>query len=163
MNGALNATPVTQTLQETVRLLAKDHNLKIVSQLTGVPYDLVRQWESRRKRKALKQAGVTLSQTPVKAVADAVEAEMSENERATKLSLSRYAKQAAQRSEKAKLKDSPYVKQVAQTAAIVHRWDAKAEQNNTVVNIALLGVDPGTVQVDTGPTLDVEATEVGSG
>jgi hypothetical protein len=36
---------------------------------------------------------------------------------------------------------------VAKTASIVHRWDSKTQQNNVVVNVALLGIDPSEVRV----------------
>ncbi len=158
----MNATPVTQTQQETVRLLAQQHDLKTVSKLSGVDYDLVRQWESRRKRRALKSAGVTLSQTPVKTVADNVQSELQEHERKTKLGLASYAsKQAKHLSENGKLSDSGHFKNVAGGAAIVHRWDAKSEaSNNVVVNVALLGVQPQEVSAT---VLDVDSEGQDSG
>ena len=45
---------------------------------------------------------------------------------------------------------------VAKTAAIVHRWEAKADQSqNVIVNVALLGIQPAdvaptTIDVDSG-------------
>ncbi len=156
----MNATPVTQTQQETVRLLAQEHDLKTVSKLSGVDYDLVRQWESRRKRRALKSAGVTLSQTPVKVVADNVQAELSEHERKTKLGLAKYASdKALELAERGKLTDSTHFKNVAGGASIVHRWDAKSENSqNVVVNVALLGVQPSEVSVET-PDVDSVGSE----
>jgi len=82
-------------------------------------------------------------------VADSLANELADNERETRLSLSRYAKKAAQDSEKATLRDSPYVKQAAQTAAIVHRWDSKEQnQGNVVVNVAILGINPDEVRAE---------------
>ncbi len=64
--------------------------------------------------------------------------------------MSRYAKRAAQDSEKATIRDAPLVHKVAQTAGIVHKWNEKEQSSNAVVNIALLGVDPAAVQVSEG-------------
>ncbi len=131
------------------------------SQLSGVDYDLVRQWESRRKRRAIKHAqsaGVTLSQSaPVAIAADNVANEIAECEKATRLGLARYSKRAAQDAESASLRESPYVHKAAQVAGIAFKWDAKEQSNNTVVNVAILGVDPATVSVDTSPVIDVES------
>jgi hypothetical protein len=75
--------------------------------------------------------------------------ELADNERQTRLSLSRYAKKAAQDSEKATLRDSTYVKQAAQTAAIVHRWYQKDQASgNVVVNVAILGISPDEVRAE---------------
>jgi hypothetical protein len=120
------------------------------SELSGVPYDLVRQWESRRKRRAIKQAnlitsnaGVTVSHTPtITIAADKLETEIQENGRETKLSLSRAAKRMAKDSESATLRHAPFVKAAAQTAAIVNPelYASKdKDQAQVAVNIAILG------------------------
>ena len=146
------AATATKTQQELVRLLVLQHGLQKASELSGVPYELVRQWESRRKRRAIKavqKAGVTVSQgNPATIVANNVESELAEAERETKLSLARSVKRLSKDAEQATLRHSGEVKNVAQTAAIVHRWDAKEQSSgNVVVNVAILGIDPSEVSV----------------
>lgn len=143
-NAVRSAVRTNQTQRELVRLLVLEHGLQKASELSGVPYDLVRQWESRRQRKE-KQI-VTSVTNPVQVVAERVESELAENERETRLSLARSAAYLAKKSERTTLRNSNNVKNVAQTAAIVHRWDTKQVQANVMVNIALLGVDPTEVQ-----------------
>jgi len=72
------------------------------------------------------------------------------------LSLARSAARMAKKSETAKLRDSQHVKNVAQTAAIVHKWDQKQIQSNVMVNVALLGINPSEVQVDGHTVVDAE-------
>lgn len=146
---AMVCSMAQQTKKELVRLLVLQHGLQKASELSGVPYDLVRQWESRRKRRAIKQAqaaGVTLSQsTPVAIVADRVQAELEENGRETRLSLSRYARNASKYAEQATLRESKAVKAVAETAAITHGWrDKEQGQAQVAVNIAILDASPVT-------------------
>ncbi len=146
------AATATKDQREIVRLLALQHGLKKASQLSGVNYDLVRQWSVRGNWPV--SHPVTKSLATV--AADNVASQLAEHERKTKLGLAKYASdKAAQLAESGKLTDSGHFKNVAGGASIVHRWDAKSEANqNVIVNIALLGVDPGTVSV--APTLDVE-------
>jgi hypothetical protein len=66
----------------------------------------------------------------------------------TRISLARSVKRLAKDSEQATLRHSGEVKNVAQTAAIVHRWDQKDQATgNVVVNVAILGISPDEVQV----------------
>lgn len=127
-----------------MRLLVLQHGYQKASELSGVPYALVRQWESRRKRKEQRVTNVT---NPVTVAADNIQNELAEAEHETRLSLARSAKHMAKRAEKAKLNESGDVHNVAKTASIVHKWDSKTNQNNVVVNVALLGIDPSEVRV----------------
>lgn len=134
---------VQQTKKELVRLLVLQHGLQKASELSGVPYDLVRQWESRRKRK--EKAIVTNVTNPIAVVADRVQAELEENGRETRLSLSRYARNASKYAEQATLRESKAVKAVAETAAITHGWrDKEQGQAQVAVNIAILDASPVT-------------------
>lgn len=137
----MNATPVSKDQRNLIRVLSADHDLKTVSELTGVNYDNVRQIVSRSQRKQTKSQIVT---NHVEAVANRLTDELAENERETRLSLSRYAKRAAQDSERASLRDAPYVHKAAQVAGIVHKWgDEKPGQQFTlnVLNINSLNVE----------------------
>lgn len=147
------ATPVSKDQRNLIRVLSADHDLKTVSELTKVPYDNVRQIISRSRKQAVSHS-VT---NPVAIVADRMTDELAECERETRLGLARYSKRAAKDAETASLRESPYVKQAAQVASIAFKWDAKEQANNTVVNIALLGVDPASVSVDTAPVIDVQS------
>ncbi len=147
------ATTSTQTQKELVRLLFHEHGHQKASEMSGVRYDLVRKWASLGKWKQLHKP----SQSPVAIAADNVANEIAECERETRLGLARYSKRAAKSAEEASLRDAPYVHKAAQVAGIAFKWDAKEQQSNTVVNVAILGVDPATVSVDTSPIIDVES------
>jgi 16S rRNA U1498 N3-methylase RsmE len=108
------------------------------SELSGVPYELVRQWESRRKRRAIKkavEAGVTVSQSPVTIVAERIQDTLAEHERETRLSLARYARRAAKDAEQASLRDAPLVHKAAQVAGIVHKWDSEKSNQTFTLNV----------------------------
>lgn len=136
------AAKANQTQKELVRLLVLEHGLQKASELSGVDYELVRQWESRRKRRAIKTAvaaGVTVSQNPVKAVADRIQDTLVEHERETRLSLARYARRAAKDSESATIRDSPLVHKVAQVAGLVHKWDS--EKSSVTFSLNVLNIN----------------------
>ena len=117
-------TAATANQKELVRILYLEHGHKRAAELSGVNYDRVRQWAHRYQWKQ------GLSQNVTKQVAERVTDELAENERETRLSLSRYARRAAKDSEQATLKDAPYVKAAAQVAGITHKWndqDGKAQ------------------------------------
>jgi hypothetical protein len=140
--STLSIHPVALSSQkEVVRLLSLEHGFKKASELTGVPYGVVRQWSVRGKWKT--SQNVT---SPVQTAVNNVQNELQESERETRLSLARSTRRLAKDSETVSLRDSKHVKNVAQTAAIVHNWDQKAAQTNVMVNVALLGIDPKEVR-----------------
>ncbi len=141
------AATATKDQREIVRLLTLQHGHKKAAELSGVPYDLVRQWSVRGNWKVVSQP-VTTSLATV--AADNVASQLQDHERKTKLGLATYAsKQADHLAKNGKLKDSGHFKNVAGGASIVHRWDAKSENTqNVVVNVALLGVQPSEVSVE---------------
>ncbi len=153
------AATATKDQREIVRLLTLQHGYKKASELSGVPYDLVRQWSVRGNWKVVSQS-VTPSLATV--AADNVASQLQEHERKTKLGLAKYASdKAAELAERGKLTDSGHFKNVAGGASIVHRWDAKSEATqNVVVNVALLGVQPSDVQAT---AIDVDSEGQGSG
>ena len=129
----MTATPVSKDQRNLIRVLSADHDLKTISELTSVPYANVRQIVSRSQRKQSMSQIVT---NPVQVVAERVESELAENERETRLSLSRYARRAAKDSEGASLKDAPYVKSAAQVAAITHKWgDDTGKASHFTLNV----------------------------
>ena len=159
------ATPVSIPVnKEEVRLAVLELGYNTASQRLGIKAATLRQWAKRFSWNVTRthaQETVTTVTRPSVAVLD----ELAENERETKLSLSRYTKRASKDAENAKLRDAPYVKQVAQTAGITFKWNDREQSNNTVVNIALLGVDPEAVRAvqDNVQTLDIESECQGSG
>ena len=131
-------------IREQVRMLAIEIGEKRAAERLGINYDTVRQWSSRygwkRPTKSTQQPVTVVTEQPSTVLLD----ELAENERETRLSLSRYARRAAQDSERASLRDAPYVKQAAQVAGIVHQWgEQKPGQQFTlnVLNINSLSVD----------------------
>ena len=141
--GVMTATPVSK---EEVRLLAIEIGVREAARRLGLNEDRVCKWSERGKwfttpkQEKAKMAVVSSVSKPANILLD----ELAENERETRLSLSRYAKRAARDAENATLKDSPYVKAAAQVAGIVHKWDSeKPGQSFTlnVLNINSLSVD----------------------
>ncbi len=146
----------TQKQKELVKLLYLEHGHQRASELSGVNYDLVRKWASLGKWNGLHKP------SQLATVVANVESELQTHERKTKLGLASYAAtQADHLAKNGKLSDSGHFKNVAGGAAIVHRWDAKSENTqNVVVNVALLGVQPHEVSVE---TLDVDSEGQDSG
>lgn len=145
------SAPAPANQKELVRLLYLEHGHQKAAQLSGVNYDLVRQWAHRGKwSKPMSQAVTT-----TKLIADNVQSEIERLEHETRSSLARSSARMAKDAEQATLRDSDKVHNVAKTAAIVHRWDAKEQsEQNVIVNVALLGIQPSEVQ---SPTIDVYA------
>ena len=117
------ATPVSK--RELVKLLVIEHGQKKAAELANEPYEKVRKWTQRGK-------WLSSHSVPngVQATVERISDELAVNERETRLSLSRYARRAAQDAESASLRDSPYVKQAAQVAGIVHKWGEQSSTSN---------------------------------
>jgi hypothetical protein len=150
-NGVQTATPVSK--RELVKLLVIEHGQKRAAELSGEPYEKVRKWTQRGNW--LKSQTVP---NGVSATVERISDELVENERKTRLGLSKYAKDAVTElnRRKHKLFVTKEAKDVAQTAAIVHRWDQKDQvTGNVVVNVAILGIDPSEVHVK-GVTVDTD-------
>ena len=139
----MSATPVSK--RELVRLLVIEHGQKRASELSGEPYEKVRKWTQRGNWLASQSV-------PTKAVVERISDELADNERETRLSLSRYAKRAAQDSENATLRDAPLVHKAAQVAGIVHKWgdNDKGSQSFTlnVLNMGAFGVTVGDSEAE---------------
>lgn len=135
------AAPATKEQRELVRLLYLEHGHQKASELSQVPYDTVRQW-AHRYQWNVHSAPVT---NVTRRIADAVQNELAENERETRLSLSRYARRAAKDSEAMSARESPYVKGVAQVASITHKWGENDKASNqftlNVLNINSIELD----------------------
>jgi hypothetical protein len=84
--------------------------------------------------------------TPVTSASDALVNILAEDERETKLSISRSARQLAAQGETASLDEARRVHDVAKTAALVHRWDA--QQHPNILNVAILANQIEVPRVD---------------
>ena len=101
--------------------------------------------EIRNAKALVKREDVLPAVTPMAAAA----VTLNERKDKTKLNLSRYSIEASEEAanHKQKLKIARQVKDVAAVAASV--WPAeKHEGPNLMVNVAILGIDPGSVRVD---------------
>ena len=150
--------PATPVSKEAIRLLAIQFGVREAARRSGLNENTVVSW-SKRHNWFTQPPKQTDAITAIKPAGDVLLDELAGNERETKLSLSRYTKRASKDAENAKLRDAPYVKQVAQTAGITFKWNDREQNNNTVVNIALLGVDPEAVRAvqDNVQALDVDS------
>ncbi len=151
----------SQVIKDQVRTIyySNGRNLSEASRLANVPIDRAEKWKEREHwdNVTTKREMSELSEA-VRSVADNVANEIADCERETRLGLARYSKRAAKSAEEASLRDAPYVHKAAQVAGIAFKWDTKEQANNTVVNVAILGVDPASVSVDTSPVIDVDST-----
>ncbi len=135
-------TTTQKVNKEAVRLLVIQHGQREAARIAGLNEDTVCSWAKRY--------GWSIASKPQanghSALVERVVGEMERLESETRSSLARSAARMSREAEKAELKRSGEVHNVARTAAIVHRWDAKTENTqNVVVNVALLGVQPAEV------------------
>jgi hypothetical protein len=141
----MSATPVNK---EAIRVLVLQHGQREAARIAGLNEDTVCSWAHRygwSKNATSKPQARTGNTKLVERISD----ELADAERETKLSLARSTKRLAKDSETVTLRDAGLVKNVAQTAAIVHRWDAKEQnQGNVVVNVAILGISPDEVRAE---------------
>ncbi len=125
------ATPVSK--RELVRLLVIEHGQKVASELSGEPYEKVRKWTQRGNWLASQSV-------PSRATVERISDELAENEKETRLSLSRYARRASRDAEEASLREAPYVKQVADVAGKVHKWDQQSPSTVFSLNVLNLSM-----------------------
>ena len=144
----MTATPVNK---EEVRAVVLELGYNEASQKLGIKACTLRQWAKRFNWNGTikhSQATVTTVTKPVQVLAD----ELADNERETRLSLSRYAKRAAQDSENATLRDAPLVHKAAQVAGIVHKWNDTGAQGQSftlkVLNMGAFGVTVGDSDIE---------------
>ncbi len=153
-----SAVATTQKVnKEAVRLLVVQHGQREAARLAGLNEDTVCSWAKRY--------GWSIASKPQanghSPLVERVASELETLERETRSSLARSAAKLAKRSESADLEQSGHVHNVAKTAAIVHRWDAKTDQSqNVIVNVALLGIAPSEVAT-TARIVDSEGQGIG--
>jgi hypothetical protein len=139
----MNATPAKiDADREQIRMLVLNIGYAKTSEQTGIKQATLRQWASRgqwfTKAKPHAQAVATVTKAP----ADVLTDELQQNEKQTRLSLSRYTAKAAKDSEGCTIRDAKLVKAVADTADKTFQWSANKgqDQSQVAVNIAILGV-----------------------
>lgn len=149
--GVMNAATA---IQEQVRILALDIGVRPAARKLGLNEDTVCSWAKRYQWNvptiAKSGPGTIASKLQADTVGNAIVDELAENERETRLSLSRYAKRAAQDSEKCSLKEAPYVHKAAQIAGIVHKWDSEKQGQQFTLNV----LNINSLSVGQGDTLD---------
>ncbi len=133
-----SATPVSK---EAIKLLVIQHGQREAARIAGLNEDTVCSWAYRygwsvNKTDASKPQARTGNTTLVERISD----ELAENEKETRLSLSRYARRASRDAEEASLREAPYVKQVADVAGKVHKWDQQSPSTVFSLNVLNLSM-----------------------
>lgn len=115
-----------------------DIGVRPAARKLGLNEDTVCSWAIRYgwEIKPAKRGPETIaSKMQATTVGDAIRDELAENERETRLSLSRYARRAARNAETATLRDAAYVHKAAQVAGIVHKWSNDDKPNQFTLNV----------------------------
>ncbi len=130
----MSATPVSK---EAIKLLVIQHGQREAARIAGLNEDTVCSWAKRYQwTTASKPQARTGNTTLVERISD----ELAENEKETRLSLSRYARRASRDAEEASLREAPYVKQVADVAGKVHKWDQQSPTQVFSLNVLNLSM-----------------------
>jgi len=137
--------------REAVRMLVADVGYQEASKRTGIAYGTLRQWANRGKWNVMRphsQAVTAVTKAPADAHADILR----EHGEATKLALSAAARRGAEHlasaAPSAIVKSHHALRNITAAGSQLHGWEAKnGPAANVMVNIALLGVEPSSVQV----------------
>ncbi len=142
--------------REAVRVLAINIGVREAARRLGLNEDTVCSWAKRGNWFALQAPAQALSKSR-EIIASNLQAKpgdvmlstLNEHKNETRLSLARSVRKLAKDAEKANLKQSKHVLNVAQTAGHTFEdWQPKQTQGvNVMVNLALLGVEPGQIGV----------------
>ena len=134
-------------------MLVADLGYQETSQRTGIAYDLLRQWSHRYKWStppALQPAQESTVTRVTARPADAHAEALAHHEGQTRLTLAKYASNAAAALHKS-VHPARYTKQardIAQVAGIVHKWGSEEQAKSFTLNVLNMG--SMDVQVD-GP------------
>lgn len=127
--------------REAVRLLAIQFGVREAARRLHLNEDTVCSWAKRGQWFTPKQKPPPQAiDTQALQAGDILLEELAENEKETKLSLSRSAKRMAKDAEQATLKHAPYVNQVAKTAALVHGWSEREGKEQFTLNVLNLNM-----------------------
>ncbi|HSW91033.1 MAG TPA: hypothetical protein VLG09_00095 [Candidatus Saccharimonadales bacterium] len=132
--------PAATVSKEEVRLLAIEYGVREAARRLGLKEDRVRQWSSRYSWFAKPADTQNAIVTTVTKASTIVMDELADNEKETRLSLSRYARRASRDAEEASLREAPYVKQVADVAGKVHKWDQQSPTQVFSLNVLNLSM-----------------------
>jgi transposase len=123
-----------QVNKEAIRVLVLQHGQREAARIAGLNENTVRSW-AMRYNWSTPNAATKTQPNGHSALVERISDELQENERETRLSLSRYARRASKDAESASLKDAPYVKAAAQVAGITHKWnDTNTTANHFTLN-----------------------------
>ena len=133
-------------------MLVADVGYQETAKRTGIAYATLRQWSKRGKWNVTRShatAVTNVTQAPADAHADILR----EHGEATKLALSKAARRGAEHLSETKhaitiVKSHHALRNITAAGSQLHGWEAKnGPAANVMVNIALLGVEPGSVTV----------------
>ncbi len=138
-------------------MLVADLGYNEAAKRLNVKPALLRQWAHRGKWSVpiKTDSRVTLvTRKPADVHAEALQS----LERETRLSLAKYGAKASKDAEGATLRDSGHVKEVAQTAAIVHRWN-QDKSSTQILNIGILTGQDRPEKVVKGVEVETQGSE----
>ncbi len=119
--------------RELVRLLYLEHGHKKASEISGVEYDLVRQWAHRGNWTPARNQNV--SQSVTKTIVDNVQSQLANHAEQTKLGLSAYARRQAEHlASEGKLSDHGAFRNVVAGASQLHGWQADTKPTHFTLN-----------------------------
>ena len=126
--------PATPVNKEAIRVLVIQHGQREAARIAGLNENTVRSW-AMRYNWSTPTAATKTQPNGHSPLVERISDELADNERETRLSLSRYARRAARDAESASLRDAPYVKAAAQVAGITHKWnDTSTTANHFTLN-----------------------------
>jgi len=153
----MNATPVSK---EEVRLLAIEYGIRETARKTGLNANTILSWSKRyswftQPPSVVKQNGNAIS--AIKPSGEVVMDELADNERETRLGLSKFARHAIGAINKS-VHPVRYTKEahdIAKVAGITHKWgDDTAKGNHFTLNT--LNINSLTVDGIPEPTVDTD-------
>lgn len=152
-------------------LAAQGHTLDQLAAMAGVSVNTLKArsaregWQQKGKALELKiQRAVENKQMKPHATSAVaiLASQMEEDNRETRLSLSKAARKMAKEAETAELSQAADVLQAAKTAALIHKWEGS--EGSTTLNLAFFDSDSGrTADLPSGgPVIDIsEESETG--
>lgn len=146
--------------REQVRMLVLSVGVREAARKLELSEDTVKSWSLRgnwlaKPEHVLPPTVMQCRAPDAPKPADALAAALAEDERETRISLSKAARRLASASESADLGQAADVLSSAKVASLVHKWGDGSQQGATVVlNLALQCI---AVQSEHPPTLDLES------
>ncbi len=132
--------------REEIRQLVLVHGVREAARLTNLSFSTIGAWS--RRFGWLKTAHTPIapvlpaSMQPTThaayvAPADALAARLGEDEKETRISLSKAARNLAKKAETAELNEAPFVLAGAKVSSLVHRWESQPAQTCSVSSVRI--------------------------